>query len=514
MACVAWSRLGRVVFTSKGCITVAWVLLAPGVLGGGCAQDAGGDSATPAAQRLDGGQAIERDSASSRGGQAASLATSRSGGDVQETEAGGEATGGAAQQEAATSSSDGGGEGGAPGSSDAAQSTPDGVAGDGVAADAGMPIGPFGPLGETPPGEAPSFDPDAVYLIAPRSDQVVPVARPINAPPGGLPPQPLPIFATIAPIADPDDHIAVLPLTIAFAQIRRDDARLIYHPRYAQTVGWPERDVLREFVRDEIPDPPYQDAVFLSELPDDPVVDGAASCEEVSEEWGSLDPWRAYVVGWDGHTYHACAHPVDQAVRPTALGMLYDHYAWYEGDGTPIYEGDVWIHRVGPQQRAFGVRALGDGIELVVFDLHTGSVLGRVDPSEDLAGEGTPEVMSVRMRADGFWVAFQISPRDDEFAGVDLRWLDLDLDGAVLDRGAYAALPAGVTIDQISWGRGSAAAIDGQGRAHQIAQRIEDRTPVVVRRPMRGQSDVRYEVGDAPDRAFLAPGWSALVSGG
>ncbi|MDD9943492.1 MAG: hypothetical protein OXU20_20800 [Myxococcales bacterium] len=379
-------------------------------------------------------------------------------------------------------------------------------------------------LRERTVGEAPSLDPDQVYFLGVRNDHRVRQESPGRR--SVVPPMPTPLYASIAPLDNMSDSLQMLPLEIETAYLSRADGFLHYQvvPRFGLNGPAQSPDVLRRFVLDEMRAVPgtHSAGRNLPEVLGDPVMEHALACESLEEHQHK----RLFVPGWDNEVYYACGQGA--ARGPTILtleGPWRRSYSWYDRRGALVYEGDVWLRRVGPRGRALGQRRTAAGWEIVLLDLNDGgALLATIDPGADFEAGSVVEMTGIRMRSDGFWLALQRAPgaaqtvASDYPTGTRLFWLDLSLEGEILGRGEYAPLPDGLTTIQLNSHAAHRVAIDGSGAAYQIVEPASESTDSrrsIVERPMRGDSKVRYTNSSAPEAFGLdyLP-WITLLSGG
>lgn len=321
------------------------------------------------------------------------------------------------------------------------------------------------PLRSAAVGEAPVFDPGAVYLLG--------YTREFNVGDGdgsGL---------SIAPVDDPTDSVGGFGY-FTDAMIRRTDGRLIYQDNSGQ-------DYATEFLRDAALLEPHPNSegetVHASSLPCDP-----------TETEPPMGYPRSYLLSYDDVLYHTCAvHDDDYAIGD-------DTRVWYSAEGELVYDGGAWLERIGAQKRALAY----DENDLVVLDLESGTQVGSVQ----LDGL---EVVSVRSLADGFTLALHREGEPGRY------WLDIDLDGATIARGSYAPLPPNTRY--VPYGTNAWAirtgAIDAQGRLYEFAGTLQDGSVVVVRRPREGASEIVYTDAHASeDETLLHLGPVLLITGG
>jgi hypothetical protein len=339
----------------------------------------------------------------------------------------------------------------------------------GVAGDASSPLGTAGSAGSAPEptrialrdarvGEAPRFDPRAVYFEAELSDALVTQH-------GGPP-------WAIAPVEAADDAIFGIDYG-ARAFISRDGRM-----RYENT-----NVPLRELRVDALlPDGSLPD-IHVGE----PEVDSQQPCPFVR------DVRRRYRMTWDGAMLHTCPNLM---LQPP---LEYAEDAWYGEDGALWYRGMATPERIGPG----GVTLAWDP------DVDGGVALMQMPGGQRIAVVELPagEIIATRMRSSGFWIALR-----EANGGAGRSWVDVDFEGHVVASGDYAPLPEGIEYvgGANGWTNGGYWVIDGYGRLNEFALETgTDNGIVIVRRPMYGESDVPHR---SQDWLAMPPHTAVLLS--
>jgi hypothetical protein len=311
-------------------------------------------------------------------------------------------------------------------------------------------------LRDTPVGEAPQFDPDAIYIVGESSEVVATSQRPYG----------------IASLAVPDQGITGIPIFPETLSIRRSDGHLLYSFSGSAPDGQGVTKGLFEFKRDEGP--------FANGRDDDLSV-GETVVENGERPCGPLAPGysQRYRLAFDNSVLHTCSNVYEMAHR---LPGEAQYNAWYDTDGKRLYFGPPDLGTIGANGRAL---AFPDAGGVIVLDLANGSMLASLMPVYPaISGQGFNGGAS-RSRADGFWLAAtavdSMSP--------EATWTDIDLSGQIVAAGVYPDMPEGVLMTTNNWEE-HWPALDGRGALYQFAWQGDE--GVIVRRPMQGQSEVVY----------------------
>jgi hypothetical protein len=306
-------------------------------------------------------------------------------------------------------------------------------------------------LRDTAPGDVVIFDPDEVYAVGYVSD-VDQYVGPYG----------------IAPLADTTDAITALSL-FGDEHIRRSDGHLLHSYLGSDSNGLGVTTPLYEFRRDEV-----DLANFTKgESSFDDVVSACAAAPRGTS--GQPNQAGDYLLSFDDAVFHWCM----QDMWPATSRMV-----WYSAAEPSFTFASEGLVTVGHDNRTL-VWAQNDTYSVV--DMRTGTGFASHTVQELFIGVPSGAyALATRAHSDGFWLAGGSADYESVEA---MQWVRLDLSGTIVGAGYYAPLPAGVTLDTGNWTR-SHPVIDGRGAFYQFAWLGSE--PVIVRRPMSGDSDVFY----------------------
>jgi hypothetical protein len=316
--------------------------------------------------------------------------------------------------------------------------------------------GSTGPsLRDTPVGQAPHFDPDAIYIVGESSEVVATSQRPYG----------------IASLAAPDQGITGIPI-FASVYLRRTDGHVLYSYLGSAPNGDGVTKGLFEFKRDE---GPYANGS------DDALTVGEAVVDNAERPCGPIAPGDGlrYRVGFDGSVLHTCGNTYEMARRAPSEAQ---YEAWYDSSGKRVYFGNPSLEVVGANGRTL---VFPDAGGVVVLDLANGSMLASLMPYKPMIAEHGFNGGASRSREDGFWLAATAA----DSMNPEATWTDIDLAGQIVGTGVYPDMPEGVMMTTTNWEE-HWPALDGRGALYQFAMQGEE--GVIVRRPMQGQSEVVY----------------------